>query len=302
MLRYWLTSLSLTALALVAHGETVVADSLYSLTIDTPLQEMIYHLRFRPDKNNDAKISLYWNYIDSYSCFRAEFIIPSLMSLDNTDKAMVDCNIFKITPAGETAVGAYQEAITVSRGRDAAFSAVLRADAAGAQLRFGDRQEQAGFNVPLDRDNIARLAFRSSRDIELVNHILVSRAGAKRERFDGELVFDSADSLTGRWTYLDRNSDPDRVAGAIDYDIAIVQSEDAYVIVYQGKSSDGWRAGDIKGYLRPTPFAGHFDLEWIDQGGTLHRRDVSADLLLDGQVLRLNFPLLGTSIRLRRTK
>ena len=85
MLRYWLTSLSLTALALVAHGETVVADSLYSLTIDTPLQEMIYHLRFRPDKNNDAKISLYWNYIDSDSCFRAEFIIPSLMSLDNTD-------------------------------------------------------------------------------------------------------------------------------------------------------------------------------------------------------------------------
>ena len=55
MLRYWLTSLSLTALALVAHGETVVADSLYSLTIDTPLQEMIYHLRFRPDKNNDAR-------------------------------------------------------------------------------------------------------------------------------------------------------------------------------------------------------------------------------------------------------
>lgn len=93
MLRYWLTSLSLTALALVAHGETVVADSLYSLTIDTPLQEMIYHLRFRPDKNNDAKISLYWNYIDSDSCFRAEFIIPSLMSLDNTDKAMVDCNM-----------------------------------------------------------------------------------------------------------------------------------------------------------------------------------------------------------------
>lgn len=300
MLRYWLTTLSLTALALMTHGETVVADSLYSLNIDSPLQELIYHLRFRPDKNNDAKISLYWNYIDSDSCCRAEFVVPSLLSLDNTDKAPVDCHIFRCTPAGETAVGAYQEAITVSRGRDAAFSAVLRADAAGAQLRFGDRHEQAGFNVPLSLDCIGRLAFRSSRDIELVNHVLISRAGVKRGHYDGELLFDSADSLTGQWIYLDRDSDPDRVAGGIGYSIAIVQSDDSYIIVYQGESSAGWHAGDIKGYLRPTPFAGHFDLEWIDQNGTLHRRDVSADLLLDGQVLRLNFPLLGTSIRLRR--
>ncbi len=34
--------------------------------------------------------------------------------------------------------------------------------------------------------------------------------------------------------------------------------------------------------------------------GYPHKSDTSADLLLDGSILRLNFPLLDTTIRLRR--
>lgn len=297
MLRRVLSVLMIAVSAMRLAADTVIADSIYVTDTGSPMRELLYHLRFKPDKYDDINTALYWNYSDS-AYVKAEFAIPPLTAIDNTDMATFECRIYEKSGSGEKLLATYSDAVKYDRGRDAAFSALLRADANGATLAFGDKHPQVAHNVDFNRYIPCVLAFSTDRRADLVTHSLITRRGESRRHFEGEIDIDTDNPLTGTWSYLDRDADPEKVAGAIDYKIAVVaDTPDEYRIIYLGKDSQGWRRGDVKGYLKATPFEGHYNLEWHDHSGNIHRVDASADLLLDGKVLRLNLPLLGTSLR-----
>lgn len=300
MLKSCLTYALLFATALTSYAERVEADSLYRADIGKPLRDLVYHLRLSPDRYEDIKLSLFWNYVDSADHVRADLTIPPLTAIDNTDSAPIECRVYRKTASGDVLINSYSDVVTYSRGRNAAFSLVLSADNNGARLAFGDRHTQAGIPIHIDLGSPSALYFKCDRDANLLAHTLLTRNAAPIASFAGEIET-TEDPLTGVWRYLDRKSDPAKVTGGIDYDIAVIATDSgSYTLVYQGDDSGRWHKGDVKGRLVPTAFENHYDLEWLDMSGKLHKEDTSADLLLDGTVLRLNFPLLGTTIRLRR--
>lgn len=297
MLRRVLSVMLIAVSAMRLAADTVIADSLYITDTASPMRELMYLLRFKPDKYYDINVDLYWNYSDS-TFVKAEFSIPPLTAIDNTDMALFECRIYEKSDRGENLLATYDDAVRYDRGRDAAFSSLLRADANGATLAFGDKHAQTAHNVNFNRYIPCTLAFSTDRKADLVAHTLITRRGELRRHCEGEFDTNTDNPVTGVWSYLDRDTDPEKVAGAIDYKIAVVaDTTGEYRIIYLGNDSLGWRRGDVKGYLKATPFEGHYNLEWHDHSGNVHNVDASADLLLDGKVLRLNLPLIGTTLR-----
>lgn len=121
---------------------------------------------------------------------------------------------------------------------------------------------------------------------------------------------DSQKRYVGRWRYFDRrtpSSGEVRVSGPLEVAVVPDTSADSprgsLVIVYLGGDEvnpDLWRPGDVKGRLRPTGFAGHYDLEWF--GSKRNRVDASeSSATFDGvNILTLSFPLLDSQIRFER--
>ena len=83
------------------------------------------------------------------------------------------------------------------------------------------------------------------------------------------------------------------------YSLATVRRArgEGYEIVALG--ADG-TPSEIKGVLKPTIFADHYDLEWYDAAGRRLRDEAFARITLQGSVLELNFPVSGAKVRFRR--
>lgn len=291
--------LLLTALTLSAETDEAKGLSVFN-RLEAPVSELMYHVRLASDRHNATSVSLYWDYTGPSDHYRADYQVAPLTDTDNTDNVPVDCRVYKVSGSVDSLVASYSSYVTYGRGNDTALSAILRVNNDGARLDFGGKTVTAGFDVPYD--NIAAsVGFSTDRNAKVLTDNLLTRYSTGRTRYEGDIVADAKDPLTGRWRYLDRDADHERVPSEICYNIDVVAEPDSsYTIIYAGEVADGWRTGDIKGRMLPTPFENHFDLEWFDQSGRRYHRDTSADLLVDGQVLRLNFPILGTTVRFRR--
>lgn len=294
-----LLTLCIILSVLALRAEKREADRLELTALEAPVSELLYHVRIAPDRHHATCVSLYWDYISPTQHIRADYTVVPITEIDNTDSAPIDCKVYRVTGGADSLVASFSSYITFGRGRDAAISAILQANEDGARLDFGGRTVSDGFDVPHSR-GAASIGFSVDRDVRVLADKLMTRYSSERRHYTRDIVFDSKDPLTGQWRYLDRDADHERVPSGIDYEIAVVAEPDStYTILYAGEPLDGWKHGDVKGRLTPTPFENHFDLEWYDQSGRRYYRDTSADLLVDGQVLRLNFPILGTSVRFR---
>ncbi len=116
----------------------------------------------------------------------------------------------------------------------------------------------------------------------------------------------STDPREGIYEYLDKNI-PTRGRASISrpeaYRFAIVRvpdSPDSYHIVYLEGKSAGWSPLEIKATMTPTAFIGHYNLRWIDSGRRLHHTDTYAQYNENASLLTLSFPLLQSTLRLRR--
>lgn len=123
-----------------------------------------------------------------------------------------------------------------------------------------------------------------------------------------EYFADSKDPREGLWTYFDRNLDyKDCMLGG-RYRLACVSDGDGgYLLLYLDGAERGariWSPLMIKGRLRPTAFAGHFDLTWTDAfGRTAPHAESSASFDMDDSLLTLDFPLYGRSqLRFMKSK
>lgn len=289
----------LFSIGLAASGlDKCRADSLYLSEVSASVSNLTYHLRIKPLKSSQIECSLVWNYLNDSTYTKAEFTIPAIAAIDNTDTQTFTCRIVQQRPDTCIKSADYTPSIVFSRGKEAAFSAVLKVDANGARLCFGDRSLDDGIAVPYSRLAAGKTGFSTDRAASVTANNIIYRSMPARVQHSGPTPPASDDHLVGIWRYFDRDADARKVASVPDYNIAIVaNSDDSYTIVYLGGDTAEWHSGDIKGYLRATPFENHYDLEWYDRAGHLHSLDTFADYLPDTGLLRLSFPLLGTSLR-----
>lgn len=111
----------------------------------------------------------------------------------------------------------------------------------------------------------------------------------------------SSDPLEGYWQLLDYTVNDSMLQPGGHYVLAMISTPGgAYKLLYisgADKNPGGWKPGDVKGILTPSPSAGTFSLKWIDAAhtplpgeGTLQKETA--------RLLQVSFPWLQSSLRL----
>lgn len=290
--------LLLCSLFAKAQDSTVVV-------FDRPLSSLLYHLRLERLDNDANHAVLFWNYADSLNHKRAEFDIPPREhSSDYASPALLSV-ICRNKGCDSTLLN---EKIFIKS--DNGMSAILSLQRNGAaSLSLGGDKAEDALSVPFDSERPGTLSFSTSKPTKTLNNFVLAFRRDSSEFYIGDLeqlIADSktsTDRLAAIWTYLDRNTDPAQTAVSRRYVLATVpDGEGGYDIVYVDGDTPGWKPGRIKGHMRKTIFSDHFDLEWVTADGTTLRDDTSATIEGASNILRLDFPLLKSSVRFRRAK
>lgn len=289
------------------------ADTLQTIELGRPVETLTYHVRLETKAGKPLKFTLLWNgHADGSRCGVHVEARP-VAEADGAGRSTCIYRVFTDNAAGTDVVREGEGLFCYGTGRNTAFSAVLNVDATGAELSLGGVEPEIRMPVPFDRLKPGSLGLLRPSDAKLTVHTLITRQTEPRRRASFATVDSlatylaaSADPLEGRWEYLDRDTDPAKVSAGGRYVVATVaDGNGGYDIVYLGGAEtfgDDWAPLDVKGRLVPTPFIDHFDLEWIAADSRTLRSETSADFMSGRAVLRLNFPLLNSSIRFRRSR
>ncbi|MCM1519862.1 MAG: hypothetical protein NC098_03675 [Lachnoclostridium sp.] len=115
-----------------------------------------------------------------------------------------------------------------------------------------------------------------------------------------ERLSKSNDPIEGYWRYLDRENDRRYARPGGEYHLAVLRGDaGTYDIIYVAGAETNrslWMPGMLKGRLRATAFADHYDLEWYDAEMEPQGREAYATLTPPA-ILTFYFPLLKSQLR-----
>lgn len=288
----------LLAILAFAIAFSAAADS--HTPLDTPVESLLYHIRLKAPKNRNLRFTVYW---DSTS------VDLDIEPPTHDDFYPSECSY--IIRHGATAIEKGKKEFVYKGKGDAAFSAVLSVDRSGAELSLGT--DAASFAIPIsfDREKPSCIGYKCAGNAEEITNLLITK-GTEKRRISNFASIDSlksriaasADIYEGIWSYLDRDIDRSKADIGAFYTLATIANDHGgYDIVYLGGENNysfPWKPLDIKGELIRTPFTDNFDLYWVSADGLTLRHDTSATFEAGRSVMRLNFPLLGSSMRFRR--
>lgn len=264
--------------------------------VGVPVTMLNYNVVLEPHRSKTVPASFYWNYLDTMRFYSIHFDVPPMIDDDTAGDIPVD---YKIQHADSVlAVGKFE----VEGTSGFPLSVQLLYDAPGAWLKIGYKNWSTPIAVPFDARTTGKFGVSTSLKISDNDLIAVQGAdfGAVETNID-TLIAQSKDSLVGYWDYFDRNTDIDRVEyHPQKYAVVPAKTKGQYLIVYVGEESALWKKGDIKATLEPTGFIGNYNMRWLTAKRALLSDDVSADYDSANRLLRLNFPLLKSSVRLRK--
>lgn len=141
------------------------------------------------------------------------------------------------------------------------------------------------------------------------------RPGVTAEQVEAWLADrnEMVDHPVGLWGFLDRDTDSSYAEPGGRYTLAIVSAgvlpesyvapgSDYVILLVDGAVVNGkrWQPYMIKGFLKRTRFAGHYDLEWYDVMMEPWGKEIYADIDPNGLILTLNFPLSKATLRFSR--
>lgn len=265
---------------------TAVAATL-GCSAQEAVQTLSRHVRFEVPRTSGATVGLQW----ADSC-RVEVDIPAANADDERYGVALPCRYYLNDSLAATAEarGSYRRA--------AAVSLVLRVWEHGAAVDVGTDRADATIPVAFDRLNVPSVSVYNPKNLAIL------RDTEHRESIETPQYVDP-DSCQSHWLYLDRNTEAKtaRLGGAYRLGLTAADSLGVVQIVYLGGASEHaglWQPGRVKGRLKPTRFANHYDLEWITAAGRMAPAESYADLDGDTGILTLSLPLLGATVRFQR--
>lgn len=192
------------------------------------------------------------------------------------------------------------------------WSLTLTSFAYDENLTCAIGQKTPLLSFPVKKDNLRHISSASlttglrlarlSLFVSESDNLMATSVSSLAELADA--INNSGDISEGYWSYLDRDTDPTSVGLGGNYRLATLRRPDGAIeIIYLSgarHNKDFWKPMMLKGLLKPTIFTNHYDLIWYDAYGSRISDETSADII-DGSIIRLNFPLLrNAQIRLRR--
>lgn len=113
---------------------------------------------------------------------------------------------------------------------------------------------------------------------------------------------ESEDPMEGYWTLFDRELEETLLKLGGDYNLACVMEVEDYLLIYLDGARvnrEAWRPGDVKAFLRKSPFPGIFNVEWLDSQKDPMSNEIKAQKG-EGNTLSIQFPYQSSRIRLRK--
>lgn len=287
---------------------SVTAAALELETLPGTTDELVYHLRLESPKASELNFTVVWNYADPDRRCRLKVRATPGIQADELLGGSLAYELWQGDSLVSQGRSRSDHALTADRG----LSAVLNYNSAGAFVQIGDAGPLV--NVPVDFDAAPgqTVGFDAAEDIRLIRNDIRATQRAPEEYVPFTDVTELADYIAASrdprervWTYLDRNTDPQKCEPGGRYTIATVKdgASGGYLIVYLGGADyarGDWQPLQIKGRLKPTIFRDHFDLEWYDSRRRVVAAEANASITTSGTVLELNFPLLNSTLRFSR--
>lgn len=266
------------------------------------LPALDYTLRLEAAVNTDVTCTVVWNYTDTASFRACSFILPARTAASGPVAAQVPYRITARIAGTDSVIN--EGRIHVVYPQDFGMTVSLRCSRSLAALALGASGAECLLPVSFDTAHAGAIGYTSQKSLrELENTVLISRREPQQPLpvTDAAMLADrlraSADPLEGLWTYLDRDTDPSLAEPPGHYTLALLRDADGYALIALGNPGEPLT---LKGRLSPTLFADHYNLRWIDREGNLIADETSATVVLDGAVLRLDFPLYKSSYRFAR--
>lgn len=287
------------AISLLATAFSAAPVCAWTSELPCAVTRLKYHLRLEPSAHRRAMAEMMWN-VGGDTARVLRFEVPPLSEADvrlgfESRWSLIDrAGGHDSVMATGVVCGRYK---TAREG----FSAVLDAYPDGASVCLGG--DIAGTVIPVDFDcgRPGGIGYSSVSGLrELKNTVRYTAAARPLPcPFDGGRVqiesrlAASHDPYEGIWTFMDRETDPSRAVPGAPYELAVAADSTGYVIVNLADMT-------VKGRMRPTRFAGNFDLEWYDASGRSTGPECYAAYELQNLAVRFHFPLLGATLRFRR--
>lgn len=169
-----------------------------------------------------------------------------------------------------------------------------RPDGSAAVL-VGEHDLKAVLSLPLPKPQEAIRIAGINGDVIIQDVIVETNANA----FDRLQLYSEAETADAlRWEYLDRTNDPKMAIIGGKYTLAQI-GEDLIYVGGAVTNASHWRPGMLKGHLTPTGFDGYYKLQWYDATGRKMPGENFAEHDVSLGVLKLTFPELGATIRLK---
>lgn len=299
-------------LAAEACWGAVPADTTEVTELGEPVLNLKYHVRMAVARNRPLVFSLLWNAAADGSARRADISADPVAEADASGLSRCRYAVYTIDSEGaETLETSGEGCFTYATEGTTCFSAVLSADESGANLALGSATPELTVPVDFDYEVPGSLGFARRKKDKVVNNLIISshRPAVRIAQFaDFQALRDyleaSEDTHEGLWEYLDRDVDRTKAMMGAEYRIATVaDGAGGYDIIFLEGDAGGnaaFRPMDIKGHLAATQFIEHYDLQWMAASGVVLAKDTSADMEQGQAILRLNFPLLKSTLRFRR--
>lgn len=250
-----------------------------------------------------------WNHVaDGY-----DYVILRLKNTDFgalNDRRVGELEYGRHTPHGDSVIVKG----TVDKGCDLGGGAnTVAVEWVGGRLRAfaGGKMLQSAIDVYAVKPECDDFCVISSGKLGLETVIIEDSEDMTRQlvtRYDADeldrRLVGSSEPLEGRWVYLDRVTDDNRARPGGYYSLMIVKEDEGYRLLYHSGANvnrSNWKPMMTKGYLRPTPFVGHYDLLWYDAMMEEVADECSASLDAEG-ILTLSFPLHRSSMRFYKSK
>lgn len=295
-------SMLLAAFCGCQAGGILPADSLVAYDLGKGLvASSRFHLRVVPAKAADTRLRFYWNYADPSSFRCIEISVPGVGKDDPLLGFSAAYKVFY----GDSVVEQGSVAGHYPSGSGKGFSVIFNTLGNSGLIELGSDKVGGGIDVDFCSSNPGSIAYESSRRVEIKRNELYtdfidplpSPRFTRVEEIEDYLLL-SNDSIEGLWRYLDRDTDAAKVRMSKRYALATVSTGNGYEII--SINPDG--TAEYKGNMTPTVFEDHFDLVWHDANGRRLDDENSATLSDSRFILRLDFPLLKSTLRFSRQK
>lgn len=302
--------LKATAALLLSAMAAIAADL---VPLDRNVNSLDYHLRLVPSRNTDAVATIYWNYTDSANCRWARFTVPARLSSHSEFGFESRYTVGLRQNGTDSIISTGQFSGQYPTAQSIGYSAILRVTPSSAALCLGGKEIAERIPVDFRHTLPGAIGYECTHPLEeLVNAVHATELKVLEPSHITEIgelkahIARSTDPAEAFWTYLDRDTPPASASLGGFYTLATVKEPDGtYSVIYidgASAASTAWKPMMLKGRLHPTIFKDHYNLEWIQPSGTVLDTDTSADIILNGSVLRLNFPLNNASVRFQKTE